>query len=92
MPDRHVQPAIAAFATRSRTKADSTEAASGGLGQSVTVQIVDSCPSQNAWNYFKTNVPAEQRCESSSLNALDIDQGAYMALTGQPIGSVSGSV
>ncbi len=30
MPDRHVQPAIAAFTTRSRTKADSTEAASGG--------------------------------------------------------------
>ncbi len=64
----------------------------GGVGQSVTIQIVDSCPSQNAWDYCKTNVPAEQRCESSSLNALDIDQGAYMALTGQPIGSGSGSV
>lgn len=63
-----------------------------GVGQSVIVQIVDSCPSQNAWNYCKTNVPAEQRCESSSINALDIDQGAYMALTGQPFGSVSGSV
>ena len=59
-----------------------------GVGQSVIVQIVDSCPSTNAYNYCKTDVPAEQRCESSS-NALDIDQAAYQALTGQPYGSVS---
>ena len=61
----------------------------GGVGQSIIVQIVDSCPSQNARNYCKTDVPAEQRCESSSLNALDIDQSAYVALTGQSFGSVS---
>lgn len=61
----------------------------GGVGQSVIVQIIDSCPSQNAYNYCKTDVPAEQRCESSSLNAMDIDQAAYQALTGQPFGSVS---
>lgn len=61
----------------------------GGVGQSVIVQIVDSCPSQNAYNFCKTDIPAEQRCESSSLNALDIDEAAYQALTGQPFGSVS---
>ena len=64
----------------------------GGVGQSVIVQIIDSCPSQNAWNYCKTDIPAEQRCESCSLNALDIDQAAYQALTGQPFGSVSSSL
>ena len=61
----------------------------GGVGQSIIVQIVDSCPSENADNYCKTDIPAQQRCESNMLNALDIDQSAYMALTGQPYGSVS---
>lgn len=60
----------------------------GGVGNSVTVQIVDSCPSTNAWNYCKTEIPDDQRCESSGTNQLDIDQAAYQALTGQPFGSV----
>ena len=60
----------------------------GGVGNSVTVQIVDSCPSTNAWNYCKTEIPDDQRCESSGTNQLDIDQAAYQVLTGQPFGSV----
>ncbi|KAI9654326.1 MAG: hypothetical protein M1821_006642 [Bathelium mastoideum] len=61
----------------------------GGVGRSVTVQIIDSCPSVSAFNYCKTDVPADERCGSSSTNALDIDQNAYQALTGQSFGSVS---
>ena len=57
-------------------------AASSGVGQSIIVQIVDSCPSVNAQNFCKTDIPAEQRCGSSSTNSMDIDQSAYVALTG----------
>lgn len=59
----------------------------GGVGNSITVQIIDSCPSGSADNYCKTDVPADERCGSSSTNALDIDQSAYQALTGTPFGS-----
>ena len=63
-------------------------AAISGIGQSIVVQIVDSCPAENAQNFCKTDVPVEQRCGSSSMNQLDIDQSAYVALTGVPFGSV----
>jgi len=59
----------------------------GGVGRHAVVQIIDSCPSVNAWNYCKTNIPANQRCESSTTNQLDIDMNAYEQLTGQPYGS-----
>ena len=59
-----------------------------GVGQTIIVQIVDSCPSSNAQNFCKTDVPADQRCGSGSVNQLDIDQSAYMALTGVAFGSV----
>lgn len=54
----------------------------GGIGTSVIVQIIDSCPSVSAWNYCKTEVPSNQRCGNSQVNQLDIDQSAYAALTG----------
>ena len=51
--------------------------------QSVIVQIIDSCPSTNAWNFCKTDIPANERCGTGSTNSLDIDMSAYKALTGQ---------
>jgi NAD-dependent dihydropyrimidine dehydrogenase PreA subunit len=60
----------------------------GGVGNSVVVQIVDSCPASHPANFCKTNVPADQRC-APGVNTLDIDESAYLALTGQPFGSVS---
>jgi len=54
----------------------------GGVGNSVIVQIIDSCPSVSAWNYCKTSVPSEQRCGNPNMNSMDIDQGAYLGLTG----------
>ena len=57
-------------------------AAVGGVGTSVTVQIIDSCPSVSAYNYCKTDVPAEERCGAG--NSLDIDYNSYLALTGTP--------
>lgn len=59
----------------------------GGVGNSVIVQIIDSCPSKSADNYCKTDVPANERCGDSGTNQLDIDQSAYQALTGTPFGS-----
>jgi len=59
----------------------------GGVGNCITVNIIDVCPSESAFNYCKTNVPAPERCESSSTNSLDIDQSAYVALTGTEFGS-----
>ena len=59
----------------------------GGVGNCITVQIIDACPSESAFNYCKTDVPDAERCESSSTNALDIDESAYQALTGQSFGS-----
>jgi hypothetical protein len=59
----------------------------GGVGNTITVQIIDSCPSTSAFNFCKTEVPAEERCGSSSTNSLDIDQSAYVALTGENFGS-----
>ena len=59
----------------------------GGVGNSITVQIIDSCPAESAQNYCKTDVPANERCGDPSTNQLDIDQSAYQALTGQPFGS-----
>ena len=60
----------------------------GGVGNSVVVQIIDSCPASHADNFCKTNVPGDERCAPGS-NTMDIDQSAYQALTGQPLGSVS---
>ncbi|MCJ1367748.1 hypothetical protein MMC16_006882 [Acarospora aff. strigata] len=57
----------------------------GGVGNTIVVQIVDSCPASHAMNYCKTDVPGDQRC-APGTNSLDIDQSAYMALTGQPFG------
>ena len=61
----------------------------GGVGNSITVQIIDACPSTSAANFCKTDVPSNQRCGDSGTNQLDIDRSAYMALTGQPFGGVS---
>jgi len=54
----------------------------GGVGNSIYVQIIDSCPSVSAWNYCKTNVPSAERC-GAGTNALDIDVNAYSTLTGK---------
>lgn len=48
----------------------------GGVGNCIIVNIIDVCPSESAFNYCKTDVPAPERCESSSTNSLDIDQSA----------------
>ena len=61
-----------------------TSASSPPAGaQPVIVQIIDNCPSTNAWNFCETDTPANERCGSSSTNSLDIDMSAYQALTGQ---------
>ncbi|MCJ1473893.1 hypothetical protein MMC13_002548 [Lambiella insularis] len=49
---------------------------------SIVVQIIDSCPASSAFNFCKSDVPADERCGSSATNSLDIDIGAYQALTG----------
>lgn len=41
----------------------------GGVGNCVTVQIIDACPSSSAFNYCKTSVPADERCGASGVNA-----------------------
>lgn len=64
-------------------------AAMHGIGKSIIVQIIDSCPSTNAANFCKMNLPASERCESRNTNQLDIDKSAYKALTGQEYGYVS---
>lgn len=46
------------------------------------MDIIDACPSESAYNFCKTDVPADERCGSSSTNSLDIDESAYAALTG----------
>ena len=61
----------------------------GGGGNSVIVQIIDACPSGSAWNFCKTDVPADERCGDGGTNQLDIDQGAYAALTGTGWSDVS---
>ena len=48
----------------------------------MTVQIIDSCPATSAFNYCKTNIPANQRCGDGTTDQLDIDQAAYLGLTG----------
>ncbi|KAL8747628.1 MAG: hypothetical protein Q9190_000520 [Brigantiaea leucoxantha] len=58
-----------------------------GIGNSITVMIIDSCPSTNAWNYCKTDVDLEEKCMSRARNSLDIERQAYQDLTGQPPGS-----
>ena len=60
----------------------------GGVGKSITVQIIDGCASTSPSNYCKTDVPSTQRCGDSGTNQLDIDTSAYMALTGQAFGNV----
>lgn len=54
----------------------------GGVGNCIIAQVIDACPSESAQNYCKTNVPADERCGSSSTNSFDLDISAYRALTG----------
>ena len=61
-----------------------------GVGsKNIVVQIVDACPSTHPQNFCKTNIPTNQRCMDPTSNQLDIDQSAYLALTGVPFGDVS---
>lgn len=59
-----------------------------GVGQSITVQIIDACPAENAYNFCKTSIDAKQKCMDPGTNSLDIDQNAYTALTGRSYASV----
>lgn len=59
----------------------------GGIGNTITVQIIDACASTSASNYCKTDMPSTQTCGDSGTNQLDIDTSAYMALTGQAFGN-----
>lgn len=63
----------------------------GGVGNTITVQIIDACASTSPSNYCKTDMPSTQRCGDSGTNQLDIDTSAYMALTGQAFGNVGAS-
>ncbi|MCJ1267872.1 hypothetical protein MMC22_007758 [Lobaria immixta] len=58
----------------------------GGIGKSIIAQIIDSCPSVHPENYCKTDMAADERCTSKTMNQLDIDKTAYRALTGQDHG------
>lgn len=58
----------------------------GGVGKHIIVEIIDSCPYTHACNFCKTNIPADQRCQSHDKNQLDIDVSAYKALTDQDFG------
>ena len=60
----------------------------GGIGNSIIVQIIDSCPSVSAWNFCKTEVTLDQRCGSLETNQMDIDEGAYVGLTGTNFSNV----
>ncbi|KAL9019918.1 MAG: hypothetical protein Q9185_002860 [Variospora sp. 1 TL-2023] len=62
----------------------------------ITVQVVDACPKDTAWNYCKAlatnpehNIPASGRCADPNTNNVDMDLSAYPALTGQSYQSVS---
>lgn len=59
-----------------------TPGATGTTGTSITVKIIDVCPLNHAQNTCKTSVEANQRCQDTSTNALDIDEAAYSTLTG----------
>ncbi|KAL8864775.1 MAG: hypothetical protein Q9174_007227, partial [Haloplaca sp. 1 TL-2023] len=49
----------------------------------ITVQILDACPAQTAWNYCKAgSIPANQRCGDAGTNQVDIDLSAYPVLSG----------
>ena len=54
----------------------------GGMGNSIIVQIIGSCPSVNAWNICKSEISENERCSSRDTDRLDIDQ-SDRALTGQ---------
>lgn len=41
------------------------------------MQIIDACPASNAFNFCKTEVPADERCSDRNANSLDIDISAY---------------
>lgn len=64
----------------------------GGVGNTITVQIIDACASTSPSNYCKTDMPSTQRCGDSGTNQLDIDASAYMALTGQAFGNVISNI
>jgi hypothetical protein len=59
----------------------------GGVGNCVIANVIDACPSESAYNFCKTDVPAAERCGSSSTNSFDLDESAYYALTGTNFGS-----
>lgn len=55
-------------------------------GNTITVQIIDACPSTSPYNYCKTsqfggNIPPQECCSASGVNALDISQNARGALS-----------
>ncbi|KAI4186613.1 MAG: hypothetical protein L6R41_003370 [Letrouitia leprolyta] len=48
----------------------------------ITVQIIDACPADTAWNYCKAPaVEPSQRCADPNTNQVDIDESAYPALS-----------
>jgi hypothetical protein len=59
----------------------------GGVGNCIIANVIDACPSESAYNFCKTDVPANERCGDSSTNSVDLDQSAYLPLTGQDFGS-----
>ncbi|KAK3670157.1 hypothetical protein LTR78_010004 [Recurvomyces mirabilis] len=59
----------------------------GGVGNCVIANVIDVCPSESAYNFCKTDVPAAERCGTSSTNSIDLDESAYSALTGESFGS-----
>jgi hypothetical protein len=48
----------------------SSIASVGGVGNCIIVDIIDACPSESAYNYCKTDVPANERCGASGTNQL----------------------
>ena len=54
------------------------------------MQIIDVCPGGHAQNYCKpASIDARTRCQSYGTNELDIDEPAYVKLTGREFGEVS---
>ena len=59
-------------------------------GEEITVQIIDVCPGGHAQNYCKpSSIDARTRCQSYGTNELDIDEPAYVKLTGKEFADVS---
>ncbi|KAE9394288.1 hypothetical protein BT96DRAFT_1022635 [Gymnopus androsaceus JB14] len=68
------------------TSSISGETSGSCSGTTIKVKIVDACPATHPENYCKIaafggNVPANQACEASGVNALDIATTARSALS-----------